>query len=1042
MKLSKVSIQRGVTFAMIYLMAVGFGIFGLLQLRLDLYPDIQFPLIGAITQYEGVGPEDIETLVTRPIEETVVSVEGVKRVTSQSLSGSSIIFIEFDWGTDMDVAEQNVRKQIDLIRDYFPDEVSQPLTFAFNPSMQPIVFMSATADQLGEAELRKLLLEQAEPRLERLPGVASITTVGGLEREIQVALNPYQLAANGITVDQIQSALTFSNLEIPGGMLEEGTREFSVKTDATFNSVDQIGNTVVGYSKTGTPIYLKNVATVTDGFKEISQVIRTNQQNALMMMAYKQTDANTVQATEAVLNALPDLEKRLGNGLKFNVLFDQAKFINQSISNLSSTVIQAFLLSGLVLFFFLRHIRSAVIVSVSIPISIVVTFFIMSRMGITLNIISMAGLALSIGLLVDNSIVVLENIFRRQQSGERIRIASENGASEVGMAITASTLTTLAVFVPILFVPGIAGQLFKDMALTIVVSLITSLLVALTLIPLMASRLLSRKQQTHKWGIAVLLDNRIGHYLVRLIDFYEHTLRFALVRPKTIIFSILGVFIITLVLGSGLGGEFIPEADQGMISMDISTEIGTSLPQTNEIFARAEQIVHDEVPEAENVYISFGTATGFGVIFGSNASNKGSMMIRLSEKDERERSQFEIQDVLRERFAELPGVKMNFQQGGPAMGGGGAVQVKIFGHDLDAAKTLAYQVEEIMENIDGLVDINLSFSLPQPEYQIHIDRDRAAALGLNVSAIARTVSTAVKGTLATRYREGGDEYNVVVRYDRDFRSSEVDLSRIYIATPTGEQIPLNNVASIIATDGPVKIDREDQSRLVTVNANNSGRDLQSITNDLNARLETLPLPADFRIEIGGTAKDLQESFMYLGLAILAAIILVYMVMAAQFESFLDPFIILFTVPLALIGVIWALLLTGTNMGITVMIGAMLLVGVVVNNAIVLIDFVNQIIGREDISLEEAIVKGGRLRLRPILMTALTTILSLLPLSLGFGSGAEIWAPMARSVIGGMTVSTFLTLIFIPTLYLLMTRKRFSKKREKMSTYVSSQELVT
>ncbi|MCF7902066.1 MAG: efflux RND transporter permease subunit [Candidatus Marinimicrobia bacterium] len=1041
MKLSQVSIRRGVTFAMIYLIAVGFGIFGLLQLRLDLYPDIQFPLIGAITQYEGVGPEDIETLVTRPIEEAVVSVEGVKRVTSQSMSGSSIIFIEFDWGTDMDVAEQNVRKQIDLIRDYFPDEVSQPLTFAFNPSMQPIVFMSATADQLGEAELRKLLLEQAEPRLERLPGVASITTVGGLEREIQVSLNPYQLAANGITVEQIQNALTFSNLEVPGGMLEEGTREFSVKTDATFNSVDQIGNTVVGYSKTGTPIYLKNVATVTDGFKEIAQVIRTNQQNALMMMAYKQTDANTVQATEAVLNALPDLEKRLGNGLKFNVLFDQAKFINQSISNLSSTVIQAFILSGLVLFFFLRHWRSAAIVSVSIPVSIVVTFFIMARLGITLNIISMAGLALSIGLLVDNSIVVLENIFRRQQSGERIRVASENGASEVGMAITASTLTTLAVFVPILFVPGIAGQLFKDMALTIVVSLVTSLLVALTLIPLMASRLLSRKQQTHKWSMAVRLDNGIGHFLVRLIDVYERTLHFALTRPKTIIFSILGIFVITLALGSRLGGEFIPEADQGMISMDISTEVGTSLPQTDEIFARAEQIVHEEVPEAENIYISFGTATGFGVIFGSNASNKGSMMIRLSDKDERERSQFEIQDVLRERFAELPGIKMNFQQGGPAMGGGGAVQVKIFGHDLDAAKNLAYEVEEIMENIEGLVDINLSFSLPQPEYQIHIDRDRAAALGLNVSAIARTVSTAIKGSIATRYREGGDEYNVVVRYDRAFRSSEVDLSRVYISTPTGEQIPLNNVASIVAGDGPVKIDREDQSRLVTVNANNSGRDLQSITNDLNAKLETLPLPPDFRIEIGGTAKDLQESFMYLGLAILAAIILVFMVMAAQFESFLDPFIILFTVPLALIGVIWALLLTGTNMGITVMIGAMLLVGVVVNNAIVLIDFINQIIGREDITLVEAIVKGGRLRLRPILMTALTTILSLLPLSLGFGSGAEIWAPMARSVIGGMTVSTFLTLIFIPTLYLLMTRKRFSKKQVKMSDYVASQEMV-
>ena len=1031
MKLSKLSINRGVTFGMIYLIAVGFGIFGLIQLRLDLYPDIQFPLIGIVTQYEGVGPEDIETLVTRPIEETVVSVEGVKRVTSQSLSGSSIIFVEFNWGTDMDVSEQNVRKQIDLIRDFFPEQVSQPLTFAFNPSMQPIVFMSVTSDQLGESELRKLLLEQAEPRLERLPGVASITTVGGLEREIQVSLNPYELAANGMTIDQIQSALAFSNLEVPGGMLEEGAKEFAVKTNATFTSIDQIRNTVVGYTKTGVPIYLKNVGTVTDGFKEITQVIRTNQQNALMMMAYKQTDANTVQATDAVLNALPAMEKRLGNGIHFNILFDQSTFINQSISNLSSTAIQAFLLSGLVLLFFLRHIRSALIVSVSIPISIVVTFFIMSRMGITLNIISMAGLALSIGMLVDNSIVVLENIFRRQQEGERIRAASENGATEVGMAITASTLTTLAVFVPILFVPGIAGQLFKDMALTIVVSLVTSLAVALTLIPLMASRLLSRKQQEHKWKFATRLDASIGKFLTRMENLYEKILLFSLRRPKTIILTVLAIFVFSMAMGSRLGGEFIPEADNGMIQMELETEIGTSLPRTNEIFALAEKIVAEEVPEAETEYVSFGTASGFGVIFGSNASHKGSMMIRLKDKALRDRTQFEIQDVFRERFSEIPGIKMNFQQGGPSMGAEGAIAVKIFGHDIDEAKFLAHQVEDIMKQIPGLVDIKLSFSLPQPEYQIHIDRNRAAVLGLNVSSVARTVSTAIKGNIATRFREGGDEYNVTVRYARPYRTSEVDLSKIYIATPTGAQIPLSNVASIEPADGPVKIDREDQSRLVTVGANNSGRDLRSITTELNARLETLPLPPDFRIEMGGTAKDLQESFMYLGLAILTAIILVYMVMAAQFESFLDPFIILFTVPLALIGVVWALLLTGTNMGITVMIGAMLLVGVVVNNAIVLIDFVNQIIGREDISLHDAIVKGGRLRLRPILMTALTTILSLFPLSLGWGSGAEIWAPMARAVIGGLTVSTFLTLVIIPTIYLVMTRKRFGKKRERL-----------
>lgn len=1028
MKISKVSINRGVTFAMIYLIAIGFGIYGLLQLKLDLYPSLEFPLVGIITNYEGVGPEDIENLVTRPIESTVISVEGVKRVTSQSRSNASIVFVEFNWGTNMTKAENDVRKNIDLARDFFPEDVSEPLTFAFNPSLQPIMFFNVSSSQVGEAELRKIAEEQIQPRLERLAGVARIQVAGGLEREIQVIIDPYQLAANAISMDQVVNALRFANLEIPGGLLEEGGREFSVKTNATFDSVDDIKNAVVGYSKTGQPVYLQNISTVQDGYKEQTQVVRNNGNNAIILIAYKQTDANTVQACNNIKNFLPELEARVANNIEFNLIFNQADFISKSIANLASTAVMAFLLSGLVLFFFLRNFRSSFIVAISIPVSIIVTFFIMNQMALTLNIISMAGLALAVGMLVDNSIVVLENIFRRNHElKEKIREAADKGSNEVGMAITASTLTTISVFVPILFVPGISGELFKDMALTIVVSLMTSLMVALTLIPLMASRFLSITQQQHRSGIMRWFDRTVGSFLDNMSTLYSRHLTTVLRHKKLVIITIAGLLVITGFMATKLGGEFIPEADQGQVTMNVEAEIGTSLPEMDKILANIEQIIKDNYPEVVNTYVNFGSSSGFGSLFGGT-SYKGSIYLTLCDKSVRDRSEKVIEDDIRKRVKDLPGLKFSFVRRGPSTGGDGAVSVKIFGEDLLEGKRLATEIRGIMEKIPGLVDISYSYSKPQPEYQIHINRDRASRMGLNVSSVAQSVSTAIKGTIATRYREGSDEYNVLVRYNRDYRTSQRDLNNIFVPLPAGVQIPLSNIADIEPSYGPVQIDREDQSRYVAVNASNAGRDLQSITNDLNNALNTLSVPPDFRIEVGGTAKDLQESFMYLGLAIFIAIILVYMVMASQFESLLDPFIILFTIPLAFIGVIWALVITGTAISITVFIGGMLLVGIVVNNGIVMVDYTNQLLATGKYQLDEAVVEAARTRLRPVLMTALTTILSLLPLAFEIGSSSEIWAPMARAVIGGLTFSTFLTLLFVPTMYVVFQRRNLDRKK--------------
>ena len=1022
MNLSKLSIKRAVTFTMIYIMVIGFGLFGFSQLDIDLYPKLEFPMIGVITNYEGVAPQNIENLVTRPLEETVISVEGVKEVKSNSSTGTSIIFINFDWGTNMDKAEIDVREKIDFVKDYLPDEASEPMSFAFDPSMQPILFFNVSSKELSDIELREVVKEQIKPRLERLEGVASVMVNGGLEREIQVEIDPFKLAANHISINDVSNALRFANLDMPGGILEENKKEFSVVTNAKYESIEEIKNTVVSYSQYGEPIYLKHIAKVYDGFKEETKIVRNNGESAIVLIAYKRSDANTVNACENINNYLPKLKSQLGYDIEFNTIFDQSEFINNSVSNLSVTAILAFVMSFFVLFFFLRHLNSSIIVAISIPISIIFTFFIMSQIGVTLNIVSMAGLALAIGLLVDNSIVVLENIFRRRNDlSEDIRTASEKGSSEVSTAIIASTLTTVSVFVPILFVPGISGALFKDMALTIVVSLFISLMVALTLIPLLSSRFLSKKQEGHASTIGGKFDNMIGGWLDKLSIVYSKSLRWSVQHKKMVLGSILIVLIISIVSLKWIGGEFLPKTDESNIQMDIETPIGTSLSATNKIFKEVEGIIM-AIPEVKNTYIDFGRAGGFSAMFGG-ASNKGSMNIKLINKNKRKRSQFDIEDYLRNRLDTIPNLKMSFSQGGPTTGMEGAITVKIFGHNLDKGKQIAEQVKKMMENIPGIVDTKLSFSDPKPEYYIKIDRVKAAQLGLSVFQISSTISKSIKGDIATRFREGGDEYNILVRFGNKYRESKMDLKNIFIALPTGEQIPLNSVAKIESTVGPVQISREDQSRYVSVSANNSGRDLQSITVDIESGLKNILLPEDTHIEIGGTAQDQQESFFYLGLAILVSIALVYMVMASQFESLLDPFIILFTIPLALIGVVVALFITGTNLSVTVFIGGMLLVGIVVNNGIVLIDYINQLIKKHKMEVKEAIVIGAKTRLRPVLMTAITTILSMLPLAIELGSSSEIWSPMARAIIGGLIASTFLTLFFVPIMFYVLQRKR-------------------
>ena len=1022
MNLTQTAIKRGVTFAMLYLIAVGFGLFSLARLNLDLYPKMEFPFLAIITQYTGVSPYDIETVITRPIEEAVASVKNVTKVSSTSTQGLSLVTLEFDWGTDIDQSKIEVRDNLGFIEDALPDDIAEPLIFAFDPATQPVIYLAVGSELHGQAELRRISERDIEPRLERIPGVAAAFTIGGMRREIKVLADPARLRASGLSIQQLSSALQANNLQVPSGWIEDAHQEFTIQTMGEYRTLEEIENTHIA-TINGSILRLKDVAQVIDGFAEQRQKVWSNNKPAVMLMVQKQSDANSVQVCRDVIARLPEVETALPRGIKITVFYDAATFIERSMSNLGSSAIQAIAMVFLVLLFFLRNLRSSLIVAVAIPVSMIVTFAVMDQAGLTLNIISIAGLALAVGLLVDNSIVVLESIFRHREEGKEIREAAGTGAREVAMAITASTLTTLSVFIPVLFVPGLAGELFNEMVITVCFSLLVSLAVALTLVPLLASRFLYFKEKLqHRRGLLVRAGDIANRWVQRWQEYYVAVLNWALKHRKTVLLTVTALFILSIVAIATRGGEFMPESDMGFISIAIDRSPGTSLESMEQSSREVNQIILDNVPEAEAVFANFGQGEGIMAIFSSRASSEGDITIRLKPLSQRKRSMFEIQDDLRERFKSLADLNVRFEdRGATAMFGGGSdIAVEVFGHDLTVSEALANEVMQRVNKIEGVVHTETSIKELTPELRIYLDRQAIADLGLSTTLVGDVISTSVLGKVVTRYREGGDEYDIRVQLIKTARASREDIENILITTPLGRQIPLRAVASVEYSKAPAEIIREDQERLVRVNIDVGGRDLQSVTTEVEEVLRGMSLPNDFRLEIGGVAEEQQESFMYLGLALLVAMLLTYMVMASQFESLIDPFVIIFTIPLSFIGVALTLVLTGTPLSVMALVGMVMLVGIVVNNGIVLVDYINQLRER-GLETHQAVLEGGRIRMRPILMTALTTILAMLPLALGLGESSENWAPMARSVMGGLAMGTLLTLVVVPVIYVIVER---------------------
>jgi len=1024
MNIPTFSVNRKITVLMLTLIVCLFGVIAFTRIGIDMMPDLEYPFVSVITTYEGVASEDIENLVTRPIEEAISTVKRVSTVKSISKEGVSVVMVEFEWGTLLDFAAQDVRDKISWLADLIPEDADSPMVVKFNMSDMPILFYGITGME-DTIKLRQYVKDNIKTRIERLDGVASCWISGGLEREINVFVDRDRLSAYNLSISQVIETLKRENLNISAGHVSKGYTEYLVRTLGEYKSLAPIANTIVAI-KGGTPIYIKDIATVKDTHKEIRNYSRTNKKDSLVMMVLKQSGANTVKVIDRVKNAIQEMEEEIPEGVKFHAVIDHSRIIKKVVKRTNFNAIEGAILAIMVILLFLGNWRPTLIISLAIPLSVVTTFMGIYALDYTFNIMTLGGLALGIGMLVDNAVVVIENTFRHlDELGENRNEAAKAGATEVGMAITASTLTTMAVFLPMVLTSGIAGKLSRPLAVTVCLALFASLFVSLTIVPMVASSILRGKRRDKEGREPV----KSRFELIR--NMYRRSLVFALRHRKTVLGATALLIAGTIYMVPRLGMEFMPKQDMPILSMMAKMPVGTNLEETNRVINQIEDVVLNQ-PETLYItpFIGLSETTKMDLAWGMGAAdvNEAEIMVKLVDKEERVRSSDEITDAIRGRLPKVQDAEFNFIDIGEIMMGGGGespIEIKVFGKDLSVLKEISTSIAENCRDIHGFKDIELSFKSVKPEIQIKVDREKAAQLGLTVGTIGRTVKEAFLGIVAGRYRIAGDEYDLRVRLQDIDRNSVSDIRNINISSPLGPQIPLYQVAEIGYGKGPVEITREDQERKVAVKGNYFGRDLGSIVNDIKERVARVSLPEGYFVKFGGRYQDMQEAFSSLAWSLLIAILLVYMIMAAQFESLVTPFVIMFTVPLAFIGVVFGLYGFGKTLSVPALMGVLILTGIVVNNAIVMIDYINRL-KKSGTEFGEAIIEGASVRVRPILVTAITTILGMLPMALSHTEGAELRSPMAVAVASGLLFSTFLTLFIIPIIYSIVNRVSYKR----------------
>ena len=1010
MKITETAVKRPIATTMLFLIIIVLGVISFRYLPVDLLPPVEYPQLTVATEYPNVGPEEIEKIITQRIENTIAGVPGVERVRSSSSEGRSRVTLEFAQGTDIDVAANDIRAALDRVRDELPPEAEPPRIWKFDPNNFPIVIVGANSDR-NLQELTQTLEREVTKRFEQIPGVGSIDIWGGVYKEVHVELKRDRLIASGLSSAQVQQAIASENVNLPGGNVNSGVQQLYVRTLGEYESIEQIANTIITMVD-GKPIRVKDVAEVSWGYEDLNRLVTIDKKPMVRFGIRKQTGANTVAVAENIRQEIDRVNAERGD-MNLFVTTDQSEFIQNSIDNVKSSAIWGALLAIVVLYLFLRNGSSTFIISLAIPISIIATFALLYFNGLTLNQMSFGGLALGVGLIVDNAIVVLENIIRlREERGKDLKASALVGTREVGGAIVASTITTSVIFLPVVFMQTISGSIFQQLALVVVFALVCSLFVALTLVPMLCSKFLtiqpnkSEKAQEKNWfqRIFAVMEHRYTKFIKYTLD------------HKPMVFSVTGVLVIgSFLLVPLIPVELAPQSDADEIDVDFMMAEGTNIAVQNEYLKELEQVVRANLPMDDVEHITTDVRDG-----------RAEVEIAMVEASERSMSTSKIADQIRKNVEGLvPGgdIRVSAQSGLWILrrifgsGGGEAVEVQLRGYNLERAKNLSQEIQRRMEEIPEVTGVRTDRREGRPEQNLIFDREKIADLGLTVRGVAQVIQTNIGGSRAGTYRVGGDEYPINVRLQPKDRLSTTDLENISIRTPNGEVLPVSAVVSKQKGRGPTDINRVNSQRVSYISANlQSGVPLGEAVQKIRTKLSDMQLPEGFSITYGGEYEEQQKAAADFQLSIIMALILIYMVMAAQFERFFDPLVVMFSVPLAVVGVVPTLMITGTTINMQSMMGIVMLIGIVVNNAIVLVDYINLMRREHGMDVRQAVIHSGKLRLRPILMTTLTTVLGLLPLSFGLGAGAEIQASLARVVIGGLTASTLVTLVFIPVVY--------------------------
>jgi HAE1 family hydrophobic/amphiphilic exporter-1 len=1002
------------------------GVISLTRLPVDLMPEFQQPTLNIRTSYAGVGPLEMEELITRPIEQAVGAVPGLTRIESSSSEGNSQVQLNFEWGSDLAESADEVRTRMDRVRGRLPEDADPPTIQKFDPSQLPVAQIGIEGDY-DPVTLREIAQNEIAPRFERIDGVASVSVNGGLRRQIHVDLSKEKITALNLSVTQVVSSLRQENQNTPLGEIYQGDATFLVRSQGQFQSVDDIRKLVV-MTRQGVPVYLQDISDVQDTTEQRRQFMRINGRPGIQIQVQKQSGKNTVEVARLV-HAEVDRVNSEVPGLKMTITQDNSLFISRAIDNVKEHALIGGILVILIIFLFLRDIRSTLIVCTSIPVSVIGTFALLYFGGFTLNTMTFGGLALGIGMIVDAAIVVLENTHRHLHMGKDRMTAAVDGSEEVWSAILASTLTHIAVFLPLLFLSGTASIMFTQLSVVVMFSLIMSLFVAVTIVPVLCSRWLKTPdEEAAATGIMARFFRVSERFLDAMDEGYRKTIHIALQHRPTVILSAVALVVLAAVLYPKVDTELVTQTDEGEVNINAELALGTRIERTEEVLLTLEERVKRFVPEATTI-ITQGGSGGNNYQGGGGNTSRGQIRVILLPRGQRTRTNEEVAIALRRQLAGLPGVVvranpsggnnqiMRFLSGGGTNQNGQSsrLQLEIRGHDLDDARRVANDARDMMEDLPGLADISLSREDGRPEIAIRVDRPKAAMLGMSVQSVASTIQTNVAGTTAAQFRERGNEYPVVVRLREADREEISDVGDVLLSTPTGQVVPAKNILAISREAGPTQIQRKNMERITRVNAEIE-IPLSEAVKSVQAHIKDIRVPGDFQVGFGSEIEEQAKSFAQLRMVLILAILLVYAVMASQYESLRDPFIIMFSVPVAAIGVVGSLLLTNTSFSMQAYIGIIMLAGIVVSNAILLVDYINTLRRRDKMPLREAVELGGRTRLRPILMTSIATMLGLVPMAIGLGEGGELQAPLARVVIGGLLTSTLVTLVLVPAIY--------------------------